>query len=277
MDDENNAPSLNSDNSKVTYVGSKIMFKSFCGLLEQMSKIDESNVSKAMTGVGKNEEKKRILQKFHQFWLDSSDKMRENTSTDEKIDDNYYPVLRLLLPYDDRRVYGLKENRLAKCLIDALCIAPKSDDAQKLLNYRAPTHVRSEGDFASVAYFVLKNRCQEDSTLTIHEVNHHLDIISMNNAKGKEGLRDVNNSLKHLLVNLSALQLKWLIRIIIKEMKIGTRENVILDSFHPDAIDLYNCTSSLDKVCHMLRDPNKRLHEVAISIFTPFRPMLGKI
>ena len=123
----------------------------------------------------------------------------------------------MVRPRHDRRVYGLKETKLAKYLIDALCIAPKSDDAQKLLNYRAPTNVKSDGDFASVAFFVLKNRCQEDSTLTIHEVNHHLDIISYNNARGKEGQRDVNKSIKHLLVNLSALQLKWLIRIVLKD------------------------------------------------------------
>lgn len=184
--------------------------------------------------------------------------------------------MRLLLPGDDRRVYGLKEVKLAKYLIEALCIASKSDDALKLMNYRAPGNAKSDGDFASVAYFVLKNRCREDITLSIAEVNNHLDIISSSNSRGKEGQKDVNNSIKHLLVNLSALQLKWMIRIILKDLKIGIKEHVILDAFHPDAMDLYNFTSSLEKVCQTLNDPTKRSHELGVNVFSPCRPMLGE-
>jgi DNA ligase-4 len=127
-----------------------------------------------------------------------------------------------------------------------------------------------------VAYFVLKSRCQEESTLSIEEVNAHLDIIANNNAKGKEGQRQVNTSIKHLLVNLSALQLKWLIRIILKDLKIGIKEQIILESFHDDAPDLYNFTSSLENVCATLADPQKRLHEVGVALFSPCRPMLGE-
>jgi DNA ligase-4 len=134
----------------------------------------------------------------------------------------------------------------------------------------------SDGDFASVAFFVLKNRCQESNTLSVEEVNHYLNVISSNNAKGKEGQKEVNESIKHLLVNLSALQLKWLIRIILKDLKIGMKEATILDAYHPDAMDLYNFTSSLEKVCDTLNDPKKRLHEVGIELFSPCRPMLGE-
>jgi len=41
-------------------------------------------------------------------------------------------------------------------------------------------------------------------------------------------------------------------------------------------MDLYNFTSSLEKVCNTLVDPTKRLHEVGVSVFTPCRPMLGE-
>ena len=43
------------------------------------------------------------------------------------------------------------------------------------------------GDFAGVAYFVLKNRCPERGTLKISEVNTALDNIAQYNAeKNKE-------------------------------------------------------------------------------------------
>lgn len=269
-------PGENEKANKI-YVGSKIKFKDLARLFEDISKLDDNKSKTGGRGLGKNEEKKRRLQEFHKFWRDAAAKLKETTAGDKEtvVEDNYYPVMRLLLPSDDRRVYGLKEAKLAKYLIEALGLAPNGDDAKKLLNFRAPTNVKSDGDFASSAYFVLKSRCQDDITLTIQEVNHHLDIIAENNAKGKEGQAYVNKSITHLLVNLSALQLKWLIRIILKELKIGIKENTILDAFHQDAIDFYNCTSSIEKVCEALNDPSKRLHEVAISLFSPCRPMLG--
>ena len=100
-------------------------------------------------------------------------------------------------------------------------------------------------------------------------------VILYDLLKGKEGQNEVNDSIKHLIVSLSALQLKWLFRIILKDLKIGIKETIIFDSFHPDAIDLYNFTSSLEKVCNTLIDPLKRLNEIAVTIFTPCRPMLG--
>jgi DNA ligase-4 len=106
--------------------------------------------------------------------------------------------------------------------------------------------LQSVGDFASVAYFVLKNRCPEKGTLTIQEVNEHLDSISVNNAKkNKQG---VLKSIMHLLKNMSALEQKWLIRMIMKELKCGISQQTVFSLFHEDAEDLYNVTNSLEKV-----------------------------
>lgn len=184
--------------------------------------------------------------------------------------------MRLLLPGDDKRIYGLKEKKLADYLINVLAIDKKSNDALKLLHYRAPQNVKSDGDFASVAYFVFKNRCKDNLTMTIEQINYHLDNISINNAKGKEGNAEVNKSIHELIVNLSAIQLKWLIRIILKDLKIGIKEHTIFEAFHSDAYDLYNCTSSLEKVCELLGDPSKKLNEVSVSLFAPCRPMLSE-
>ena len=268
------------------YVASNIKFSSLAGLFEKISKIGEVKGGRGPNGLGKNEEKKRLLQNYHKYWRDVSNDLNgklaaEAESSPKKsnvatvVDSNYFSVMRLLLPGDDRRIYGLKESKLAISLISALSISKNTDDGLKLINYRAPANVKSDGDFASVAFFVLKSRCQENITLSLHEINQNLDIIAINNAKGREGQREVNKSIQHLLVSLSALELKWLIRIILKDLKIGIKESTILDSYHADAMDLYNCSSSLEKVCELLHDPNKRLHEVAISLFAPCRPMLG--
>ena len=66
------------------------------------------------------------------------------------------------------------------------------------------------GDFASVAYFVLKNRCPDRGSLTIAEVNRDLDAIAEGNAAKAKNV--VRSHLLHLLTNLSATEQKWLIR-----------------------------------------------------------------
>jgi DNA ligase-4 len=40
-------------------------------------------------------------------------------------------------------------------------------------------------------------------------------------------------------------------------------------------MDLWNATSNFENVCNLLNDPTKRMHEIAITLFSPCRPMLG--
>ena len=122
---------------------------------------------------------------------------------------------------------------------------------------------------------MLKSRCYDKKNMSIYDVNMFLDKIAKGNEEGKNGQNAVKSSITHFLTNLSAEQLKWLIRVILKDLKIGIKENFILELFHPDALDLYNFTSSLEKVCDTLNDPNKRLHEIGVSVMAPCRPMLG--
>jgi len=196
------------------------------------------------------------------------------------LDDSFYPILRLLLPQSDREriAYGLKESKLGKHLVEVLSISKDSDDGKKLLNFRVQKNTRTQkgSDFAEVAYYVLKNRCNEDVTMSIWEINKILDEIAVENGKGKEGQKIIDHRLTYLLRHLSALELKWLIRILLKDLRISLKENSILECFHPDAKDLFDHTSNLLKVAVYLHDPEKRLHEIGLSLFSPFRPMLGE-
>lgn len=102
------------------------------------------------------------------------------------------------------------------------------------------------GDFASVAFWILKPRCPDKGTLMIQDVNDALDgVASSNAAKNKDGVR---KNLMRLLKNTSAREQKWLIRIIMKELKIGISQQSIFSVYHEDAEDLYNVKMSLDKV-----------------------------
>ena len=103
------------------------------------------------------------------------------------------------------------------------------------------------GDFASTAFFILKPRCPDRGTLTIQDVNSLLDNVATGHASKDKNL--VRRALGRLLRELSAREQQWLIRIIMKELKIGLNQHFIFSSYHVDAEDLYNVKMSLQKVC----------------------------
>lgn len=242
-------------------VAEHVPFKDLCTLCERVAQ-------------NKHKDKKKPLLDFITRWRDFHTKLHAGNSDET---DSFFPVLRLLLPQceKERPAYGIKEVMLAKLYVEILCLSKDSADAQKLLNYRSPKNAKGEaGDFASVAYFILNKRCPEKGTLKIYDVNQRLDNIATNNSLGNKA--EVKSNLLFLLRNTSALEQKWLIRMILKDMKMGTSEQTVLNAFHPDARDLYNVTNSLLKVCLKLRDPTVRLHEIEVSLFSPFRPMLAE-
>ena len=97
-----------------------------------------------------------------------------------------------------------------------------------------------------MAYFVLKNRCPEKGTLSIANVNTCLDAIAVNNSSKNKDL--VRKNMMHLLRNLTALEQKWLIRMILKDLKIGLSQQSVFAVFHPDADEMYNINNNLEKV-----------------------------
>ncbi|PVD23875.1 hypothetical protein C0Q70_17149 [Pomacea canaliculata] len=243
-------------------VASLVPFAELCGLLEKISKTQG------------NDKKKRVLKDFVDRWRNLHDDLHKKDS--DTTMDSFYPAMRLLLPHleRERMAYGVKENGLARLMIKVLCLAKDSQDAQRLLNYRAVKTVQGDaGDFASMAYFVLKTRCPSRGSLTIQQVNEALDSIATNNAARKK--EAVEESILFLLKNLSAVEQKWLVRMIVKELKMGLSQASVFSVYHTDAEDFFNVNNSLEKVCRLLRNPATRMHEIGISIFSPFTPMLG--
>ncbi|KAK2706859.1 DNA ligase 4-like [Artemia franciscana] len=188
-----------------------------------------------------------------------------------------FPILRLMLPLLDhsRGVYGIKESKLALLYLKVLSIPKTAPDAKKLLEYRTPKSSKTAAkDFADFAYLVLRDRLPKGKDVTVKYVNEELDKLANYNAIKQGDTSEV--VLENLLRSLSALEQKWLIRIILKNLKLGTGQNGILAAYHPDAKDMYDKVNSLEKVCEKLKDPNVRLFQFEISLFTPFKPMLAE-
>lgn len=86
----------------------------------------------------------------------------------------------------------------------------------------------------------------------------------------------MNSELVSLLTATSAEEQKWLMRILLKDVKIGLGQNAIFQIYHPDAKDLYEATNNLKKVCDTLKNVNIRLNEIQVELFAPFKPMLSE-
>lgn len=198
----------------------------------------------------------------------------------KEVGDDIYPALRLILPDKDRDrpMYGIKEKAIGKMLVKIMKINKESEDGHNLLNWKLPGQgagARMAGDFAGRCFDVLSKRpmLTEPGDMTIEEVNEKLDKLS---AASKED--DQMPILTEFYRRMNPEELLWLIRIILRQMKVGATERTLFDVWHPDAENLYSISSSLRRVCWELHDPNIRLEgeERGIALMQCFQPQLAQ-
>lgn len=79
-----------------------------------------------------------------------------------------------------------------------------------------------------------------------------------------------------MLRDMSALETKWLTRILLKKLNLGLGKKYILWKYHPKANDLYNQNSHLSDICELIDSgvPLDNLKSGIIELFKPIRSML---
>ncbi|KAI5298354.1 DNA ligase (ATP), partial [Ascosphaera atra] len=196
------------------------------------------------------------------------------------VGDDIYPAFRLIIPDKDRdrAMYGLKEKAIAKLLIKVMKINRDSEDGQLLMNWKLPGRSMASsmaGDFAGRCYEVISKRPlrAEVGDMTIEEVNKELDKLSVA-SKEHEQLPIFTEFYRRM----NPEELMWLIRIVLRQMKIGATERTFFNLWHPDAENLFSVSSSLRRVCWELWDPNLRLEgdEAAVTLMQCFQPQLAQ-
>ncbi|XP_020879936.1 DNA ligase 4 isoform X2 [Arabidopsis lyrata subsp. lyrata] len=189
---------------------------------------------------------------------------------------DYFVAVRLIIPSLDRErgSYGLKESVLATCLIDALGISRDAPDAVRLLNWRKGGTAKAganAGNFSLIAAEVLQRRQgMASGGLTVKELNDLLDRLASSENRAEKTL-----VLSTLIQKTNAQEMKWVIRIILKDLKLGMSEKSIFQEFHPDAEDLFNVTCDLKLVCEKLRDRHQRHKRQDIEVGKAVRPQLA--
>ncbi|CZR57359.1 related to DNA ligase 4 [Phialocephala subalpina] len=214
-----------------------------------------------------HEQRQNIISRFISRWRND-------------VGNDFYPALRLILPEKDRDrpMYGLKEKAMGKLIVKMLKISPDSDAGRSLLDWKLPgrtTATRMAGDFAGRCYEALSPRTRRTGfgDMRIAEVNELLDKLA---AVSKE--EEQLPIFEEFYNRMNAEELQWLIRIILRQMKVGATEKTFLNVWHPDGEALFNVSSSLRRVCWDLVDPeiNLEAEKRGISLMECFQPQLAQ-
>lgn len=197
-----------------------------------------------------------------------------------EVGNDIYPAFRLILPQKDRDrpMYGLKETTIAKLLIKAMKIDKNSSDGYNLMHWKLPgqtTVSKMAGDFAGRCFEVVTKRPMLDGvgTMTIGQVNELLDKLA--GAQKEEHQLPI---FEEFYTRMNAEEIMWLIRVILRDVKVGATEKTFFEIWHPDAESLFNVSSSLRRVCWELYDPSVRLEgdDRGITLMQCFQPQLAQ-
>ena len=185
---------------------------------------------------------------------------------------SFFPIVRLMVPnYDmERGQYGLKETTLGKLYAELLSLPTREKEA--LIYFKNPKKQIEgcpAGGFVEVLEFILSKRVGASKNLSVEEVNKHLDDLA--NSIDKSEKKKV---MQGLVCSMNSLEQKWLVKIILKDMKLGTHDK-ILGTFHPKALEIFFHTNNLREVFTKLKDKNADLNSQLYTLGQPIRPMLA--
>jgi DNA ligase-4 len=162
--------------------------------------------------------RRTIIERFISRWRNS-------------VGNDFYPAMRLIIPEKDRDrpMYGLKEKAIGKLLVKLLKLNPSSEDGFNLLNWKLPGQTatsRMAGDFAGRCYEVLSKREMRTSVgdMRIAEVNGLLNRLAA--AQKEENQLPI---FEQFYDRMNAEELMWIIRMILRQMKLGATEKTFFD------------------------------------------------
>ena len=197
--------------------------------------------------------------------------------------EHMYGLVRLLLPQMDRDanghnvLYNMKEQGIAKLFVQALGIG-NTESAKKLAAWKKPEGGEGYGHFAVVLYHQLcaPGRVHHTGqTLTVADVVKFCDDMSAA-ARDPEPQKKQQQLVTTLVKTASAFELKWIAKVLLRELRASATEDLVLGAYHPDASELFKVDARLREVVANCCDPKKRLGEANIQVNNPFRPMLAE-
>lgn len=214
-------------------------------------------------GTLKPKDKVKCVKKFIEHFFKDAQK--------EKV--TLFQFYRLLFPKLDRlrSTYGIAEVFISKLYINILQL-PKTETLM-LKHWKNPNFIPSPapvGDYVELLKYIISKRVTNSSTIKINTINEYLTSLSKTRDKDQRF-----SIMSKIIKDCTAEEQKWIISIILKDLKIGLSQESFFKYFDPRAVDIYNSTSSLISVCEYLSDPkSQKYSQTFYQIFSPIKPML---
>jgi hypothetical protein len=203
-------------------------------------------------------------------------------------DSSWFPLFRLVLPDMDtsRPHTGMKERTIALAWGEAFDLTPGSRPFERLLQYQDPAYFARSYKYAvsdlsvAVQEIVEPRDGMQGSQLNLKQINDLLDELvalkggpmrhsnhdwrdstAATKSKGpllKQRRRDWVRTLR--AKKLSALEHKWVVRILLQKMEIGFSSKSVLSRWIPGglAIELYRMNNNLRSICTTISNPDWR-------------------
>lgn len=178
-------------------------------------------------------------------------------------DSSLFPLLRLILSNDENlRAYGIQEKTLRKLLIK--CNNVSGSDRKRLEQC-------NEDEIAETVYEIAMARAtKKESELTIKQIDDALNIIS-------EDHKQQFQQLESLIMKGSACCQKWLVKIILKNMKVKITPQKILENIHSLGGTLFSKYNHLSTVLEFIESGQaEEAVKDVVKPFTPIRSMLAQ-
>lgn len=171
--------------------------------------------------------------------------------------------MRLILAKEEReRSYGIKEKSIRQLYIKSLNLLKESPDALRI-------NQCSEDELANVIEKVMKTRTSEGK-LSIQEVEDSLTLMS---EQQKQSVHEAE--LRKLIQKSSAVDQKWLVRMILKRTQMPLSTAKILNLLHPQGNKLFLKYNHLSKVVELIESDQVEAAMVEVTqLFEPIRSML---
>lgn len=110
--------------------------------------------------------------------------------------------------------------------------------------------------------------------VSVQAVNEFLDALAAADSAATR-----TELFARVVRHTTALEQRWLVRIILKDMHFGMTHQSMLAVFHPAALDKFNASSDLRFVCdstlHEIQQPRAGPAESGVLLFHPLSPMLA--
>ena len=115
-----------------------------------------------------------------------------------------------------------------------------------------------QGNFAEVVFSVIEPRMKRRAGLpgppiTIRQVNDLLDRLAAADSTGEK-----TEVMHEIIQQTTAREQRWILRVILKDMQLGMKEDSVFKLLHPDAKELYASVCDLRATCEQCVDPSYR-------------------